>query len=102
MNTFEEKIKFIRGTVVRSAAGRDKGDFQVIIRTEGEFAFTSDGRHRPLEKLKKKKQKHLFFTNTILEENQLITNKLIRKSLASFNKKEHANAKRKIQQCIGV
>ncbi|MDR1364284.1 MAG: KOW domain-containing RNA-binding protein [Oscillospiraceae bacterium] len=81
---FAEKIKFTKGVVVCSAAGRDKGDFQVIMSTENDFAFVCDGRYRPLEKIKKKNRKHLFFTNTVLEEKDLSTNKLIRKSLAKF------------------
>jgi ribosomal protein L14E/L6E/L27E len=81
---FEKKIKFTAGVVVRSASGRDKGDFQVIVSVEGGFAFVCDGRRRILEKPKKKNVKHLFFTNTILERENMISNKLIRKSLAKF------------------
>ncbi|MDR1240363.1 MAG: KOW domain-containing RNA-binding protein [Oscillospiraceae bacterium] len=85
--SFESVTKFVRGVVVRSAAGRDRGDFQVILKTEKDYAFVCDGRHRFLENPKRKNRKHLFFTNTVLNEEFLTTNKLIRKSLRIFSQK---------------
>ena len=73
-----------RGTVVISLAGHDKRDFQVILEINGTYANVCDGKHRPLEKLKKKKLIHLKITNSILSEEELRSNKSIKKSLRPF------------------
>lgn len=76
-----------KGTVVYSLAGHDKGDFQVIIDFDDEYAKVCDGKYRPLERLKKKKLIHIKITNTILNENDLKTNKSIRRLLRPFMEK---------------
>ncbi len=73
-----------KGTVVYSLAGHDKGDFQVIMDFDNKFARVCDGKHRPLERVKKKKLIHLKPTNTILSEDKLQTNKSIRDALKPF------------------
>lgn len=83
--------KLERGTVVISLAGHDKGDFQVILGYDDSYAKVCDGKHRPLEKLKKKKLIHLKLTNTILSEQNLLSNKSIRKSLRPFIEKADKN-----------
>lgn len=75
------------GTVVRSAAGRDKGDFQAVLSFDEKFVTVCDGKHRPLEKTKRKKIIHVKVTNTVLSEELLKTNKSIRKALKSFVEK---------------
>ena len=40
----------------RSLAGHDKGNLYIIVRREEQFAWVADGRLKPLEKPKKKKQ----------------------------------------------
>ncbi|MDR2074146.1 MAG: hypothetical protein LBP36_02125 [Oscillospiraceae bacterium] len=82
-------MKFVEGSVVRSAAGHDRGDFQLVISVEGEFAWVCDGKHRPLEKLKKKKRKHLFLTNTVLDISSLNSNRAIFKALSLFRDSVH-------------
>lgn len=76
-----------KGSVVYSLAGHDKGDFQVIIDFDDEYAKVCDGKYRPLERLKKKKFIHIKITNTILNEDDLKTNKSIRVSLKPFMEK---------------
>ncbi len=82
-----------RGTVVMSLAGHDKRDFQVILESDGTYAIVCDGKHRPLEKVKKKKLIHLKATNTVLSEENLKTNKSIRKSLRPFIEAASKNKK---------
>ena len=77
-------MKIVKGSVVRSRAGHDKGDFFVVLDLGSEYAIICDGKHRPLEKTKKKKFKHLFATNTVLPEDTLETNRKIRKALSTF------------------
>lgn len=76
-----------KGTVVYSLAGHDKGDFQVIIDFDDEYAKVCDGKYRPLERLKKKKLIHIKITNTILNEDDLKTDKSIRRLLRPFMEK---------------
>ena len=45
--------------VVRSQAGRDAQELFYVIGTEGEFLLLSDGKHRTLEKPKRKKRRHV-------------------------------------------
>lgn len=77
-------MKLEKGTVVYSLAGHDKGDFQVVIEFDDKYAKVCDGKYRPLERLKKKKLIHIKMTNTILSEENLKTNKSVRKSLKPF------------------
>lgn len=73
-----------KGLIVRSIAGHDKGEFQVIIEYNEKYVFICDGKKRPLEKPKRKNLKHLQLTSKILSENQLFANKLIREALKRY------------------
>ena len=48
-----------KGMFARSLAGHDKGKLYIIIEADEEFVSVSDGRLRPLEKLKRKRIKHI-------------------------------------------
>ena len=76
-----------RGQIMRSLAGHDKGDLQVVLETEGVFAYMADGKRRKLEAPKKKKLMHLAPTGTVLGEESLSTNRQIRTALAKY--REH-------------
>ena len=76
-----------RGQIMRSLAGHDKGDLQVVLETEGVFAYMADGKRRKLEAPKKKKLIHLAPTGTVLGEESLSTNRQIRTALAKY--REH-------------
>ena len=76
----------VYGSVVRSLAGHDKNNFQVVIKTSDGFAYVCDGKSRPLEKPKKKNIKHLKLLNTVLSEKCLRSNKSVRLALRSFFK----------------
>jgi ribosomal protein L14E/L6E/L27E len=77
------------GRVVRSKAGRDVGKFYVIVKIlDDRYVFISDGKQRTEEKPKKKRLKHLDFTDLVAEnikllvlENKQISNSVIRKFL---------------------
>lgn len=73
-----------KGLIVRSKAGRDKGEFFVVIELNEDFAFIADGKTRKLDKLKKKNNKHLFLTNSLIDLNKDITDKKIRTALRNF------------------
>lgn len=81
------------GKVVYSKAGRDKDRFFMIVaKINEEYVYISDGSLRLIEKPKKKKIKHLSFTNILSEEirelilsGNVINNSLIRKFLQSHD-----------------
>ncbi|MEG1257337.1 KOW domain-containing RNA-binding protein [Clostridium sp.] len=57
------------GKVVHSKSGRDKGKHFIIIGIiDAEYVYISDGDLRKIEKPKKKKIKHLVFTNILAED----------------------------------
>ncbi len=60
--------------VVSSSAGHDKNGYFVIVELTGDFALICDGKRRPLEKPKRKRLKHLIFTNNTVDTSEL-TNK---------------------------
>lgn len=79
------------GIIVRSKAGRDKGDLFIVLKTEGEFAFIANGELRKVDRPKKKKLKHLQKTGYVTEfiRNKLetagkVTNSELRKALAEY------------------
>ena len=76
-----------RGQIMRSLAGHDKGDLQVVLKTEGVFAYMADGKRRKLEAPKKKKLMHMAPTGTVLGAESLSTNRQIRTALAKY--REH-------------
>ncbi len=53
----------MKGTVVRSMAGHDKGDLFLLLKEEGEFFFLVNGRQRKLSSPKKKKKRHVTAIN---------------------------------------
>lgn len=57
------------GKVVHSKSGRDKGKYFIVISIiDAEYVYISDGDLRKIEKPKKKKIKHLGFTNLMADE----------------------------------
>ena len=76
-------MEIIEGSIVRSIAGRDKGDLFIVL---------SNGELRKVDHPKKKKLKHLQGTNSVSDfvSNKLatagkVTNSEVRKALAEFN-----------------
>ena len=61
----------VRGQIMRSLKGHDKGDFQVVLKTDGVYAYMADGKRRRMEAPKKKKLMHLAPTATVLSEESL-------------------------------
>lgn len=74
----------VRGQIMRSLKGHDKGDFQVVLETDGVYAYMADGKRRRMEAPKKKKLMHLAPTTTVLSEESLSTNRQIRTALTAY------------------
>lgn len=79
----------VSGMIVRSAAGRDKGKFLVVIRADEEFVYVADGKERKLDKPKKKRIKHVKFTNTVIDTDSL-TDKRLKNTIACYTEKTHS------------
>ena len=78
------------GRVVNSNAGRDKGKLFIVIDIIGdEYLLLTDGDLRKIEKPKKKKIKHVKFTDICLEE--------IRTKLGKHDKITNAELRRTIR-----
>lgn len=77
-------MEIVKGSVVKSKAGRDKEGFFVVTEFDGTFAMLCDGKRRSLDNPKKKKAKHLSVTGTQLSEDLMLTDRGIRKALREF------------------
>lgn len=83
------------GRVVYSKAGRDKDKNYVVVGILNEdFVYIADGNLRKIEKPKKKKLKHLIFTEKIAEDirNMILTGQKINDSaIRKFLEAKDAN-----------
>ncbi|MEZ3436765.1 MAG: KOW domain-containing RNA-binding protein [Lachnospiraceae bacterium] len=79
--------KYKAGMLARSMAGHDRGKVYVIIDADDAYIYLADGRIRTLDKLKKKKKKHV---QLILREYDMTdtTDVKIKRLLKIFNKEE--------------
>lgn len=85
-------MEIVEGSIVRSIAGRDKGDLFIVLSKDGDFAYLVNGELRKVDRPKKKKLKHIQGTNSVSDfvKNKLetvgkITNSEVRKALSEFN-----------------
>ena len=73
-----------QGRVVMCTAGKEKGGFYVVVQVlDSRYVLISDGKHRPLEKPKKKNLAHLQRTNYFIGE--ISTNRQLRTYLNSIS-----------------
>lgn len=77
-------MELVKGTVVKSVAGHDKGDFQVVIGFEKNNVLVCDGKRRRLDSPKMKNTKHLQITKTILDRNSLLSDAAIKRALRGY------------------
>lgn len=74
-------MDFVKGRVVISLAGRDKGRYLTVIDSTETGALVADGKLRSLTNPKKKNQKHLSPTKTILDAGALENDRALRKAI---------------------
>lgn len=74
----------VKGSIVKALAGRDKGNFFVVVDVDMTYAYLCDGKRRKVERPKKKKLIHICPTNTIIE-GSFETNPQIKRILSKFN-----------------
>lgn len=74
-------MEYVKGQVLVSAAGHDKGELMAVTGFDGKRVYLCDGKGRKLEKPKAKNPKHLKETQFVLDEHSMATNRSIRKQL---------------------
>lgn len=79
------------GSIVKSAFGRDKDRYFVVVKIEGDFVFLVDGKVRKLLSPKKKRIKHIIKTNDIVSLSDLKTDKQFRTVLNRLNNSQFKN-----------
>ena len=84
--------------VVRSVAGRDEGHLFYVLETDGQYLILADGKHRMIEKPKRKKIKHtvkvLRSETRVAEKLRLgekVLNSELRKDLAYLSRDMQSN-----------
>lgn len=77
--------------IVRSTAGRDKGDLFFVLATEGDFLLLADGKRRRVENPKRKRLRHVVPTGLDagaaaerIRSNEKVTNSELRKAIAAL------------------
>jgi ribosomal protein L14E/L6E/L27E len=75
------------GSIVRSRAGRDKGNYLVVTAIEDNAVLICDGKERPLERPKRKNLKHIAVTTAVLGADDMANNRALRRALRSYSQK---------------
>ena len=73
-------MEFVKGLVVRSKAGHDKGSFYLVLGLETDMAVVCDGSRRALANPKRKKLP----TKTVIPNHLMKTNREIYEHLQPF------------------
>ena len=83
-------MDIVKANIVKSTAGRDKGELFFVLATEGDFLLLADGKLRPVERPKRKRRKHVVLRRADggelsrrIRSNESITNSELRKALAA-------------------
>lgn len=61
-------LGYEKGQIVKSMAGRDKGQFFIVMDIEEDYLLLVDGKNRRIENPKKKKMKHIQITSQVVQE----------------------------------
>lgn len=80
-------MKVQKGSIVKAQAGRDDGGYFVVTDVQESICFIADGKSRKLDSPKKKNIKHIRFTNSMIDLND-ITDKKLRTLLRAFSEAE--------------
>ncbi len=84
-------MEVVTGSVVRSIAGHDKGDYFIVLALENGYAYVADGNLRKARSPKKKKLKHIQKSGKIaadlkerLDKRETVEDFELRKALAEL------------------
>ncbi|MGN0635090.1 MAG: KOW domain-containing RNA-binding protein [Acutalibacteraceae bacterium] len=74
----------VKGSVVRSLAGRDKDGLLAVCEVADKYVTVCDGKERPLENPKRKNLRHVADTGLRIPPEAADSNRALRKALAGF------------------
>lgn len=77
-------MEILKGSLVYSKAGRDKGKLFLVFDVKDGYVYYADGKTRQVAKPKKKKIIHINKTNTVLEIGETVTDSDVRKALSKY------------------
>ena len=84
-------MDIVKANIVKSTAGRDKGELFFVLATEGDFLLLADGKTRPVERPKRKRRKHAKLYRSDggslsgrIRSSEQITNSELRKAIAAL------------------
>ena len=72
------------GRIVYSIAGRDKDKCLAVINCDENYVWVADGKERKVQSPKRKNIKHISLTADFLNQDQLKTNKSLKKAIAVY------------------
>lgn len=76
-----------RGSVVRSAAGRNKGKVMCVLKVEKNFVYAADGKEYSVAQPKLKNMRHIEPTGAVISNEELLKyDSRLRRALADLNK----------------
>lgn len=73
-----------KGAVVKSLAGRDKGSLLAVVGTENGYCLVCDGKERPVDRPKRKNERHLEAVSVKLSDETCSRNRALRKELSAL------------------
>ena len=77
-------MQLVKGQLVRSLAGRDKGHTFAVLAVEGQILLLADGARHPLDQPKRKKERHVAPTATVLQGECLAGNDPLKAAIEAF------------------
>ena len=84
------------GELVQAAAGHDKTRYFLVISVEEPYVFLCDGKHRKMNHLKKKKEKHVISTGLICgwiaAEPERVNNTSVRRAIRDLLRKQETES----------
>ncbi len=80
-----------KGTVIKSAAGRDKGKLLAIAGSDENRVLVCDGKERPIDRPKSKNIRHVELTGASITDADMATNRALKKALARLNAEINGN-----------
>ena len=86
-------MELVKGSVVISKAGRDKGYYLAVMSITDDGVYVCDGKERPVERPKKKNPLHLAKTRFVLSEENTATNRSLKKALKEISCSEESEVK---------
>lgn len=86
-------MELVKGSVVISKAGRDKGYYLAVKEITDDGVYVCDGKERPVERPKKKNPLHLAKTRFVLSEENTATNRSLKKALKEISCSEESEVK---------